>query len=117
MTPLQPFLNFTNVKPNTYKNIINLLLGLLSLVSMDIVPPLSCACIASTPNTVHQNEEDRSHLYKWKIHSKDLISMLLPELLENKREYGSRSRDCTINTGDRHKQYIDNCRRCVYQTN
>ena len=104
MTPLQPFLNFTDVNPNRYKNVTNLLLKLLGLVSMDIVPPSSCACIVSNPNTVHQNEEDRSHLYEWKIHSKDLMSMLLLELPENEREYGSRSRDCTTNTGDRHKQ-------------
>jgi len=65
----------------------NLLPMLLGFVSIDMAAPLSCAWIVSTPNTVHQHEEERSHSYEWKTQSRDLSSILLPgDVADCKRE-------------------------------
>jgi hypothetical protein len=84
----------------------NLLSGLLGFVSMDMAEPLSWACIVSSPNTVHQNEDERSHLYEWNMQSSDLTTINLPDDLDKERECGSNSHEFITNIGDKHKQIL-----------
>jgi hypothetical protein len=85
---------------------MNLLSGLPGFVSMDMTEPLSCACMVSTPNRVHQNDKEHSHSYEWNTQSSDLTIIPLPDDLVKERDCASKSRDLTTNTGDKQRQIL-----------
>ena len=84
---------------------------LLGFVSIDMTRPLSCTCMLSTPNTVHQNDEECSHSYEWNIQSSDLT--LPNDDFDQEQDCASKSCEFTANTGVKHRQILWSWHVCI----